>query len=442
MKKIELVSTLVEDNTIRYRLHEDSGLGLLQSEYVDVFVRYHGNIDFDLNGVPRSILDIPVILNIIPITYFFQIEFEVPEMDKVLYGRLPAIYDSYSKIYGPFQKEWRGKIIAKKIVENSPAENSRYNKIVFFSGGVDACHAGINNPGKNTLLASIPDIECGAQIDGPLREEKISLIKNFSKVVESDWLLVSNNFNSLFNEHTISQCLSYELKLKSLAYCYDGWHGIRYLAGMCCVAPIAYLTGVGSLIMGSSFEQIEDKLEFNYDGGSPELSDAIGFCSTSFAEQEGLMLRRTLKVRNIIAWCKSNGKTTKIWTCFSDSSSQCGKCVKCIRTQLDILCASENPKEWGFDNFSERSFSRLVKTYKYCEFNPCWVWDIVDSINEDESYPYCNDLLHWLKKIGYRKYYSRAQKYSKCKRIIMRLASFKRYPYFIKIAAHKILSHR
>ena len=391
----------VDGNTIRYKVCETGSLHLLQKDNVDLFVSFRGSdgIDWRLNQVPQSILLVSISLYLLPLTWFYNIELVIPEMDKELYDRLPSIYSAYSKIYGPFDKRWGGTVSINKVADNIIEGNPRYDKIVFFSGGVDACHAGINNSGEKTLLVSVPDIEWQAKNDGLLRDEKFSLIKSFSEIIHCDWLVVSNNFNvALHNLPLIQSHLSSQLKLNSLAFQYDGFRGIRYIPNMCCCAPVVYNFGVHKMVIGSSFEQLEDKMNINYDGTNPELSDSIGFANAIFTEHDGSTTRRSEKVRNIIEWCNNHCVKTKLWVCFDDNSIQCGRCNKCVRTQLNILCTGENPKDWGFDNFSEKEFTKFVKSYHYVEVNPCWLWDIIDTIDRNRHYPYCNDLLHWLKK--------------------------------------------
>ena len=448
MKKIKIIKTSVERDTIRYQVQEEKGLGLLQQDVVNLFLRFHGDdsLIFELNDTPLSILQLPISLYLIPITYFYNVELVIPEMDKVLYDNLPAIYDAYSKIYGPFKKEWRGKITVQKIVENTPVENVKYDKVVFFSGGVDACHAGINNSGRKSLLVSIPDIETHAKNYGPLREEKFALIKRFSKVVNSDWVLISNNFNAnLYNYQIIESHLGKELGLCSTAFNYDGWGGIRYMANMCCVSPIAYLTGVKKLVMGSSFEQIEDDMQVNYDGSNPDITNSIKFLNTEFTEHDGLKVRRSKKVRNIIDWCKNHNVTTKMWACFRDGSVQCGYCAKCVRTQLNILCAGENPKDWGFDNFSEKQFAKHIKSFRYVESNPCWLWDNIETIDDNKTYPYCDELLHWLKTIGYKDYSAKSKECAVKRAKLLKLksvASVHRYPHYLYVIVSRLLNKK
>lgn len=441
MKKIELKKAYVDGNTIRYEVCEEPGLGLLRHEKVELFIRYHFNESFtcDLSDLPISILTLPIALYLVPLTYFYDVEVVIPEMDKVLSESLPRIYAAYSKVYGPFGESWRGRVTAKKVVENANRESPRYDKVVFFSGGVDACHAGIINAGRRALLVSIPDIETQAKNEGPLRDEKFALIRNFSNAVGSDWLLISNNFNTtLYKDRSINEFLGRVRRLSSSAYKFDGWYGIKYIPNMCSVAPVAYAMGIKSLHMGSTCEEIDGVYAENLDGANPAITNAVSFADVSFAEQEGMCMRRSMKVKAIISWCKARGKRVKLWACFSDRKSQCGFCGKCVRTQLNVLCAGENPKDWGFDEFSEEKFAKFIRDYLYRETNPCWLWDNIETI-EGGVYPYLNDLLLWLKKIGYKEYIRRAEKRARAD-LLKRILSIGRYPHYVKVIVLKFLN--
>lgn len=444
MKRIELSKITVEDDKILYEVRQDSGVELLRQDLAQLFIHLHcaENVKVSLGRVPQSILAIPISLYLLPLTYFYKIELVLPVMDKMLYDNLPEIYAAYSKLYGPFDEKWRGKVTVKTIIEAPTPEKNMYDRVVFFSGGVDACSAGINNPGRKTLLVSIPDIEKQAKNEGPLREEKFSLIQKFAKIVDSDWVLISNNFNAtLYKDLEINNYLRTQKGLNSSAFNFDGWGGIKYLANMCSVAPLAYACGIKKLIMGSAFEPIEETRAISNDGAHPLLSNSISFAGVRFDEQDELYTRRTAKVRRIIDWCNSHGKKLKMWVCFRDGSSQCGLCNKCVRTQLNILCASENPKDWGFDNFDEKKFSRLIKSYGYLD-TPCWHWDIDDVIDAQKAYPYCMEVLHWLKRIGYKKYRIRAlARIGRPRRIawLKKLLLINRYPHYLKSIIKRLM---
>lgn len=446
MKRVVLSGISVEDDKILYEITQDAGVGLLKQDIVKLFVRFHcgENVTFDLEQIPQSILAVPISLYLLPLIYFYKVELVLPSMDKALYARLPGIYAAYSKMYGPFDEAWRGKLTVKAIEDTPSPKPDRYDRIVFFSGGVDACSAGINNPGRKTLLVSIPDIETQAKPEGPLREEKFSLIKRFAKIIDSDWALLSNNFNAaLYRDSEVNDYLKTQLGLNSTAFNFDGWAGIKYLANMCCVAPLAYAYGIKSLVMGSTYEPIENIGTSGYDGAHPLLSDSIKFAGVGFSEQDELYTRRSTKVRKIINWCDSRSKKVKLWVCFRDGSAQCGVCNKCVRTQLNILCACANPKDWGFDNFNEKAFAHLIKSYRYVD-TPCWHWDTDRAIDSNVEYPYCNDMLHWLKGIGYKEYrrraVARATWYNRIGQL-RKLLFIHKYPRYLMLAFGMLAKH-
>lgn len=440
-KTIEITKIVAVDDTIKYEIHDHTGLHLLKNEKVEAWVKYYNaeSFGFSPEDLPESILAIPVTLYLIPVTWFYGVKLVVPSIDKTLYDDLSTIYAAYSKIYGPFKEEWRGKVTAKIVVENKMPE-SRFDNIVFFSGGVDALHAGIDNLGKRSVLVSVPSIE---SVEKTKKENsgwdflnaKSQLIREFSAISESDWLLITNNFLvNIFDDARIQYDLKNSFNLNSEAFLFDGWFGIKYLNNILSAAPFAYAMGISNLILGSAFEQLEDNLASNLDGANPELSDSIRFAGVFFGEQDGLYTRRSRKVKNILEWCIARGKKTRLWTCFADSTEQCCVCTKCVRTQLNILCAGENPVDWGFANFNEKNFSRLVRSYCYHDRNLCWLWDIVDSIDDSTIYPCCDKLLHWLKKVGYKRYSKRARFVSNVPRIL----KLHRYPHYVKVVLLKV----
>lgn len=444
MKRVVLARIAVEGDRILYEITQDPGVGLLKQDIVKLYIRFHcgENVNLEMGRIPLSMLAVPISLYLLPLTYFYEIELVLPVMDKQLYERLAEIYAAYAKMYGPFQESWRGKLTVNKVIETPVPQAGAHDRVVFFSGGVDACSAGINNPGHKTLLVSIPDIETQAKSEGPLREEKFALIKRFSKIVDSDWVLISNNFNAaLYRDSEINNYLKTQLGLSSSAFKFDGWAGIKYLANMCCVAPLAYALGIKSFIMGSAFEPIEDTRAISNDGAHPLLSDSIKFAGMGFAEQDELYTRRSTKVRKIIEWCGSRCKKVKLWVCFRDGSTQCGVCNKCVRTQLNILCAHENPRDWGFDNFNEKKFVRLIKSYRYLD-TPCWHWDMDEAIDAQSVYPYCNDMLHWLKGVGYKEYRRRAMTCAVWRRrlgYLHKLLYIHKYPRYLTSAFGKLV---
>ena len=441
-RTIELTRIAVDGDTVKYEIHDNTGLGLLRKEKVEAQIQFH-NADafgFEPDKLPESVLVLPITLYLLPVTFFYHIELILSSIDNTLYHNIPTLYAAYSQMYGPFKEEWRGKIVAKEIVANQMPD-ARYDRIVFFSGGVDAIHAGINNPGKRNVLVSVPSIEVHSRNEGALRNEKFVMIKEFSRVIGSDWLLVANDFNQVvFDDEIgrngkITRYLRNTLQLNTVAFNHSGFWGMRYIPNLCSVAPFAYAMGIKELIMGSSL--IEDKLEPALDGTNPLLTNGFKFVGISFAEQDGLYTRRSQKVKNIVSTFKNQGKHVRIWACFVDNSEQCGECAKCVRTQLNILCTGENPKDWGFARFDEKKFSQLVRSYCWFENSIDDVWGIIDSIDDSRTYPYSNELLHWLKRVGYKRYFNRSRWMRKL--MLNIIFKFSKYPHYICVAWHKMI---
>ena len=306
-KTIEIVTVVTEGDTIKYKLRYNTGLHLLKEEEVDAWIKYYHteNFGLSLESLPESVLLIPAMLYMMPATWFYGIDLIVPSVDKTLYEDLPSIYAAYSRIYGPFKKEWCGKVIANAIVEN-PMPESCFDRIVFFSGGVDAVHAGINNPGKRNVLVTVPSIESmtkypRANAGEDFLKVKSRLIREFSGVTESDWIMITNNFmEDVFDDKKIQYELKNSLRLDSDAFRFDGWFGIKYIGNLLSTAPFAYALGIRNLVFGSAFEQLEEVYASNMDGANPELSNSFKFAGVSFTEQDGLLVRRFLKVKYIV----------------------------------------------------------------------------------------------------------------------------------------------
>lgn len=444
-KTIEVTKITTDVDTIKYEIIDNTGLHLFKNARVEAWVNYHHTETFGFSpaGLPESILALPITLYLMPITWFYGVDLLVPSIDKQLHDTLPAIYRTYSKIYGPFEEKWRGRIIAKSIVKNETLKN-RFDKIVFFSGGVDAVHAGIDNPGKKSVLVTVPSIEAMNEnniesLGKFFLQSKTRLIREFSNVSGSDWLMVTNNFRTdIFDDKRIQNDLERHFGLNSSAFRFDGWFGMKYLGNLLSSAPFAYAMGIKELILGSSYEQLENIPTINLDGSNPELTDSIKFAEVSFAQQDGLYTRRSQKVMNIVRKCNEWKKKVDIWVCFGDNLEQCGICAKCIRTQLNLLCANENPVNWGFPHYNEKKFVHIVRSYRYQENNPCWIWDIVDSIEDNKFYPYCDELLHWLKRLGYKKYFKRTQALPKVKRIF----KIYRYPHYLNVLLRRMLGKK
>ena len=79
-----------------------------------------------------------------------------------------------------------------------------------------------------------------------------------------------------------------------------------------------------------------------------------------------------------------------------------------------------------------------MRSYRYFEGGLAinLYWDIVDSIEDKKEYPYCNDLLHWLKGVGWREYERRVRKRQNTRSLLhkaLRIVKVWRYPHYAAV---------
>lgn len=71
-RTIELTRIVVDGDTIKYEIHDNTGLGLLRKEKVEAQIQFH-NADafgFEPDKLPESVLAIPIMLYLLPVTFF------------------------------------------------------------------------------------------------------------------------------------------------------------------------------------------------------------------------------------------------------------------------------------------------------------------------------------------------------------------------------------
>lgn len=174
-------------------------------------------------------------------------------------------------------------------IEDAPMPPAAFERLVFCGGGLDGLSAAVNNPGPKNVLACVPSIETTHRnkknsVGEDFIEAKYRLIRGISSVTKSPWVLVTNNFRAAITQ-------KYRNETDDLRS--------THTANMLSAAPFAWSQGIGTLVMGSTYEPLEGKGAWGMDSAHPDMSNAIRFSGVSFAEQDGLYARRTDKVRSI-----------------------------------------------------------------------------------------------------------------------------------------------
>lgn len=289
------------------------------------FVTY----EIDVSKVPKSILNIPVLANLLPMSWFLDFQICVDELDENFKESVELIKLEFQKMYPQFIL--KGGLQVEKVVPNRVGKSGR--KAMLFSGGVDAISAYIRHYKDDLSLFSIR----GADIDLKDDDRWNDLI-NYN----SSQAYLKNNA-----KYTIASNLrtfySYNLE-KELNI---GWwgkvqHGMALLG---VTAPLTNILNIENLYIGSTHTK-----ETQISWGSNPTTDELLKWSDVKITHECYDLSRQQKIRSILDFCKENNKSIGLRVCYSERREElnCSVCEKCLRTIMGIVLEGYDPNDFGF----------------------------------------------------------------------------------------------
>lgn len=361
MNRIEIELPKVENNTIKYNYHVT---GEWQEAFQEdsFFIEYGYNID----EVPASILLVPLLANILPMSWIYDADVYAPTCDKDFFDSISDFKAGYVNMYP--MMHFGGKLIVENIQYNRPA-NQR-GACAFFSGGVDAFCTLINHlEEKPTLITlwgadvSLSDIQGWKKVK--------SHLENVSDKFDIDYVVIKSQFRKYLQEGVLSK----RVKLSG-----DGWwHGFQHGIGLIShAAPLIYAMNKKTVYIASSFTAA-DKGKITC-ASDPTIDNFIRFSGATVIH-DGYELNRQDKIGIITQFAHESGIKIPLRVCWeSKGGSNCCHCEKCWRTILGIYATGVNPQEFGFDYSSLKDLGEEIKknreklgTYKEALYKPIWI---------------------------------------------------------------------
>lgn len=147
--KIELKQITVTKNRVDYEFYADSEASIFFEGNTPFFIEYL--CDIDLSNVPKSILAIPFVANVLTLTWVFDIELVINEIDQDFFDSIPKMKRGYQTIFTDVPL--KGAIQCNKIVKNSYAVSDRTTCL--FSGGVDATFTFLRHRDENLTFINV-----------------------------------------------------------------------------------------------------------------------------------------------------------------------------------------------------------------------------------------------------------------------------------------------
>lgn len=287
----------------------------------------------DITNVPKSICVIPLIANILPISWYFDATISLDEIDKGFYDSISEFKEGYMKMYPHL--EFKGKIEVKNVIDNSYNTSEKVG--MFYSGGVDATSTLVSHIDEKPILINLQ----GSDIDIKNTKTINEVEKNFRKTVEKLGLkitFVNTTFRKLIRIKKFD--LINKSKVKD-----NYWHGFQHGIGIIShAAPIAYKYKLNKIYIASSFTE-----EYKSTCASDPTIDNFVKLASTIIVHDGYEFNRGNKINNICGYVGKSNKNISLRVCFNDQiPHNCEECEKCYRTIFQIIANGYNPKDFGF----------------------------------------------------------------------------------------------
>jgi len=311
---------------------------------------FFAKYDVNIQKINSSILNIPVVAEIIPLAWAIGADIFVKELDKTFMRSLDNIRAVMEKWYPQFS--FSTNIHTENCVTN---KSSNERNAMLFSGGLDSTCSYIECENKKPILIMI----WGADI--PLTEKEFweKIKQNYTRFAEAEntkLYVIKSNIRQLLNEKKLTREFG--------RFCPGNswWGGVQHgFASLGLCAPIAIEERVGDIFIASSFPPSLLKTGKPY-GSHPLIDNKLSWANTRIIHQ-GANLSRQEKIRHLLkGHIESSKRYPLLRVCFAQFRElNCGKCEKCLRTITGLILEDIDPNKCGFN--INKDFFISLKNY-------------------------------------------------------------------------------
>lgn len=386
--KILVKNILVNNDRVEYVLEIIGDVKKYFNQDTNMFIEYGENIE----SVPKGVLVIPLLSNILPIAWFSNCEIIVDEIDKNFYECIENIKQGYIDMHT--NATLKGSLLANSIIDYSYDVTN--NTATFFSGGVDSLATLITRiderPNLITLWGS--DIKLTDEYGWKRVKDEVT---DFGKRNELDNLLIKSSFRTFINEGALDSDYSSIMN--------DGWwHGAQHGIGLIGhVAPYAYIHKLKTVYIPSTNTIHDGKVSC---ASYPTIDDKVELSSTRVFH-EGFENNRQDKIRIICDYVKKYDQELLIRVCWeSEGGGNCCKCEKCSRTIMGIIAEHLDPNKFGFnvtDSIINNIKININKKWIFSQMTLTFWSDIQNKFNENKQYWENYSNLNWILYIDFNK---------------------------------------
>lgn len=353
-----------------------SGNGTFFVEYPD---------DVKTESIPRSILAIPFVGNMLTVSMLLDIPIEVPELDETFYQSIGSIKAAYKRMFPYLRLNFD--VRAVRVVDNTnTAVGNR--KTLFFTGGLDATGALVRVADIHPTLVNIWGGDVSTT-DEKTHANLAGYLSGISKAFDTDYAFIKYNGREMYNERKVTRLCATRI----LPWQNHGWWAsfAHILSMVTAYAPYAYDKHVTEHYIASSYESRSSA----FDANNETLLDAIRFadCRMVSVDKEA---DRTQKAKCIIDFQKKEHVSIKLKVCwYRHAGENCSECEKCYRTILDILVNHGNPNDFGFKADSE-TYAKIRQFVEQNYVNTGYWKPIQEEFRKERAFWMSQPDIYWI----------------------------------------------
>ncbi len=357
--KLIVKNVCVGDNKIEYTCSIEGEWKQAFRTDETFFIEY--SQDFN-REIPYGVAIIPLLGNFLPISWVFDAEIVIEEIDMDYLSSIDEIKRGYQWMYP--QIEFRGKLTYGNAVAYDIEEDSE-KCALYFSGGVDAFSSLVSVIKEKPILLTVWGTDVFLKdVEG---WEKISEnTKNVANQFDLDYIFIKTSFRNVVNYTYLNNTIgkpNHE----------NWWHGFQHaIALITHSAPLAYALGIRRIHF-SSTDSVKSSGIYTC-ASHPAMDFNERFCGCRTIH-EGFENTRQDKVRKICNYFARIQKPIKLHVCWvTRNGENCCQCEKCARTIFGILGEGYDPNDWGFELNEEKynNFIELIKSKKIILYPVFW----------------------------------------------------------------------
>ncbi len=312
----------------------------------EFFVKYNN----DVADIAESILYVPAIANVAPVSWAIGANLHVKELDETFIESLHAIKEVMSGIYLDFS--CAGDICVENIVSNRFGHRGSAQ---LFTGGIDSLATYARHRDEKPDFISYAIFK---PFSRPLQNLIYKGLSEFAQKEGVAFHIVESNMNDFFNQRNLLS--SYGHYLYEASWWASVQHGMGLL-GMC--APLTAVSDIQKIYIASSATKNMPKRPLKLWGSHPLIDSKVAWADVKVCHDSSERSRQE-KIRFAIKPYIENTKNYPPITVCNDARRgeilNCSRCEKCSRTIVGLALEGIDPNLCGF-KVDDRTFDHIKR---------------------------------------------------------------------------------